>query len=527
MEQWRLLDTGVRSAFENMAIDEALLEAKARFNTPATFRFLQFSPNAVLVGLHQNVEQEVRVKFCKKNKIDINRRITGGGTIYFDTSQLGWEIIINKSHAIIPKKIEEVYEVMCRGTIAGLKKLKVIAEFRPKNDIEVEGRKISGTGGVEENGAMLFQGTLLTDFDVETMLRALRVPIEKLQYKKLSSMRERVTCLREQLGRVLPLPEIKKALIEGMQETFYIELVEEGLTDEEKKLFQEKISKFQSKDWIYNLRRPIIARQTLTARHKTKGGLIRVTLILDKKTGQIQSSLITGDFTVYPKRTIFDLETALKGCYIKDINQQILNFFKRKKPVIPGVVPQDFITTIDKALAKLKYREFGLTFEEANNVYTVVKPFEEISTIKHLLLPYCSKLTTCEYRHTKECTICGQCSISEAMKLAQEFDLEPIHITSYEDLESTLLTLKQAGFSAFIGSCCEAFYIKHLEDFEKIGLPGILINIDSKTCYELGKQREAYTGQFESQTHLKMNILRTVVEQVNKHLKEKKEHFEK
>jgi lipoate-protein ligase A len=57
----------------------------------------------------------------------------------------------------------------------------------------VRGRKIAGTGGTTEGAAFLFQGTLLVDLDVQTMLRALRVPMEKLNGHEIDSLRERVT----------------------------------------------------------------------------------------------------------------------------------------------------------------------------------------------------------------------------------------------------------------------------------------------------------------------------------------------
>ncbi|MDP7421878.1 MAG: lipoate--protein ligase family protein, partial [bacterium] len=181
METWTLLDTGVRSAAENSALDDVLLKCRNRDIIPNTLRFLKFSPNAVLVGFHQSTEQEVRIDYCSNNEIDINRRITGGGAIYLDEPQLGWELIASIGHPGIPKKVDDLYEKLCLGTVKGLQKLGVKAEFRPKNDIEVDGRKISGTGGAFEGSAFLFQGTLLTDFDVDTMLRSLRIPIEKLK----------------------------------------------------------------------------------------------------------------------------------------------------------------------------------------------------------------------------------------------------------------------------------------------------------------------------------------------------------
>ena len=83
MTIWRLLDTGVKSAAENIALDYALLQTRAKDCSANTVRFLQFNPPCALIGFHQTIEQEIRTDFCNENGIDINRRITGGGAIYF------------------------------------------------------------------------------------------------------------------------------------------------------------------------------------------------------------------------------------------------------------------------------------------------------------------------------------------------------------------------------------------------------------------------------------------------------------
>src|SRR5512139_2640147 len=221
METWRLLDTGARSASENMALDEILLELKAGEKIPPTLRFLQFSHPAVLVGHHQSVEEEVRLDYCREKRIEINRRLTGGGALYWGRQELGWEIYVSKKDPRIPLKIEDLYRRMGEAAAEGLGRLGVRARFRPRNDIEVRGRKISGTGGTELSGAILFQGTLLVDFDVDEMLRALRIPTEKLQEKEIESVRERVTCLKWEMGGRNPSPEkIKTSLAWGFSEAF-------------------------------------------------------------------------------------------------------------------------------------------------------------------------------------------------------------------------------------------------------------------------------------------------------------------
>jgi lipoate-protein ligase A len=114
METWRLLDTGACPASKNMALDETLLELKAQERIPHTLRFLQFSNPTVLVGHHQSVEEEVRLDYCQKKRIEINRRLTGGGALYWGRQELGWEIYISKTDSRIPSKIEDLYRRMGR-----------------------------------------------------------------------------------------------------------------------------------------------------------------------------------------------------------------------------------------------------------------------------------------------------------------------------------------------------------------------------------------------------------------------------
>ncbi|MDP7266158.1 MAG: DUF116 domain-containing protein [Candidatus Thermoplasmatota archaeon] len=513
METWTLLDTGVRSAAENSALDDVLLKCRNRDIIPNTLRFLKFSPNAVLVGFHQSTEQEVRIDYCSNNEIDINRRITGGGAIYLDEPQLGWELIASIGHPGIPKKVDDLYEKLCLGTVKGLQKLGVKAEFRPKNDIEVDGRKISGTGGAFEGSAFLFQGTLLTDFDVDTMLRSLRIPIEKLKDKELESVRERVTCLKWELGYLPEMDTIKAALVEGFAEVFEVEFRERELTTQEKEMLEEKLEYYRSDKWVYGIRRPIKHRSVLTSVHKAPGGLIRVSLVADIPNRRIQAALITGDFFAYPKRTIFDLEGLLKDASLvkSDMEFIINDFFSNRKIQIPGVKALDFIMAINKAIEKIDYLELGISHANVNRIFTVLHPFADIIDPSVLLLPYCSKLVGCDYRIRKDCDPCGGCSIGSGYELAIDNDMKPITILSFEYLTETLSQMKDEGVSSFIGCCCEAFYVKHIEDFEEAGVPGVIVDIDSETCYDLGKSKEAKLGDFEGQTHLDTELLTQVI----------------
>ena len=514
METWRLLDTGSLTAAENMALDEVLLELKAEERIPPTLRFLQFSPPCVLVGHHQSVEEEVRLDYCRSKGIEVNRRLTGGGALYWGTQELGWEICISKNHPSIPPRLEDLYRKMGESAARGLRHLGVRAHFRPRNDVEVQGRKISGTGGTELSGAILFQGTVLVDFDVNVMLRALRIPTEKLQGKEIESVKERVTCLKWELGFTPTLSQLKASLLKGFGESFGVTFDQQPLTPEEQNLLKAKLPYFSSPDYIFKVRESLPRRKTLTSILNAPGGLIRVSMAVDTKTRMINQILITGDFFAYPKRLIFDLESLLKNSKAtpSHVRELITSFFAEGKPQIPGVKEDHLIKAIEEAIQKIDLLPCGFDAEGTHHLFPVLKPFREVRKPDVLLLPYCAKEIECSYRNQKGCDECGRCSVGDAAQMARSFGMDVVTIQNYEDLEATLRQLKHSGVRSFVGSCCEPFYGKHRPDFERIGVPGILVDVERSTCYDLGQEKEASRGQFENQTHLNLPLLQKVLE---------------
>jgi len=349
---WRLLDTGELPAANNMTLEQVILTARRRDLIPNTLHFLQFSPHCALVGYHQAVELEVETEYCRAHGIDINRRISGGGSIYMDEGQLGWEIFALKDTPGIPKRREDLYRLMCESVVAGLAKLGIDARYRPLNDIEVGGRKISGTGGTEMGNSLLYHGTLLTDFDVDTMIACLKLPLKKLEDKQIRSFKERVICLREALGHVPPMPDIKKAMAEAFAEVLRVELEPGGLTEYEGTLMVEELPKFQSEKWIRGTRASQESNLTI-ADYKTPGGLIRISLRIDHPRRLIKSAFITGDFFAYPKRSILDLEAALKNSSSRpaDVLATVRRFFTGNDVKIPGVAADDFYHALCLAIS--------------------------------------------------------------------------------------------------------------------------------------------------------------------------------
>ena len=149
-------------------------------------------------------------------------------------------------------------------------------------------------------------------------------------------------------------------------------------------------------------------------------------------------------------------------------------------------------------------------------MFFVGEPPERFQGAGYLLLPYCAKPVDCRFRKRDGCAECGRCAIGEMYALARKKGLVPISINSYHHLERVLREIgrkgeREKGRKGFVGSCCEAFFIKHREDFERLGVPGVLVDIDSRTCYDLYKDAEAHAGRFDRETRLKEGLFRTVV----------------
>ena len=513
--QWRLLDLPPLTAAENMALDEVLLEIRGSGRSQDTLRFLQFKPATVLVGFHQSLQEEIRLSYCREQGIDINRRITGGGGLLFDENQIGWELICDKAFFGVGIPNANLFRRLCEPTVTALRGMGIDAAFRPRNDIEVAGRKISGTGGTDCDAAFLFQGTLLVDFDVETMLKCLRVPVEKLKAKEIDSVKKRVTCLAWELGRVPDSADIKAALADAFERHMGINLVPGGLTAEEEDLLAERLPYFQSQEWIDMIRPTYEKTEVVQGARKSPYGLVRVTMQLNMPRRVLKNVFITGDFLSFPARALFDLEAALRG---QPLNTEHLcgiihDFFNEGHIAIPDMNAEDICIPLRMAMEKAAIARHGIPIEHCNRIFTTNGSFDQVLAAgpQALLLPYCAKLKDCDLRFTKACRACGECSVGEAWALGHERKLRTVCITNFEDLMEELGKLKGQGVSAFIGCCCQPFYIKHAEDFDRMGLPGILIDIENTTCYELDQSEAAHQGQFRSQTSLNMPLLHSIL----------------
>jgi lipoate-protein ligase A len=347
----RVIDSGVTEGRLNIALGQALIERHRLGAIPDTLRFLRFPPTA-LIGRHQALGQEVDIGFCRRNDIGLVRRITGGGAIYLDPGQLGWELVIQRT-TLGGRDLTDAARRICEAAAAGLRQLGVDARFRPRNDIEVGGRKLGGTGGFFDGDTLFFQGTVLVDMDPARMLAALKVPRAKLEKRALDSAAQRVVTLMELLGESCPgMTAIQNALVTGFASDLGLEPGQGELDEETRRLAQQLYDEEIGQDEFVNeIEQPAGGNDLLKGEHTGPGGTIRTYLRLQGPGGnRIASTLITGDFFITPPRVIYDLEGALRGLPLDQVPGTLDCFFRDADIEVLSVGKEDFLLSLQAAI---------------------------------------------------------------------------------------------------------------------------------------------------------------------------------
>jgi len=171
----------------NLALEELLAAEYDR-----EFLMLWRNGPSVIVGRNQNTLAEIDPEAVRELGIPVVRRTTGGGAVYHDLGNFNYTVARTGRLTA-----HESFAESARAVVAALHRLGVPAEFSGRNDIVVDGRKISGSARRVLRERTLFHGTLLFDVDLSVLGRVLNPDTEKIRAKGITSVRARVMNLRE------------------------------------------------------------------------------------------------------------------------------------------------------------------------------------------------------------------------------------------------------------------------------------------------------------------------------------------
>ena len=160
---------------------------------PDAFFMWQVEPS-VIFGRNQVVEAEVNIPFCREHGIQMYRRKSGGGCVYADMSNIMFSYITSEDN------VNFTYNRYINMVVYVLRKLGVLATSSGRNDILVDGRKVSGNAFYHLPGRSIVHGTMLYDTNMQNMVGSITPNDQKLISKGVQSVRQRITFLKDYIS---------------------------------------------------------------------------------------------------------------------------------------------------------------------------------------------------------------------------------------------------------------------------------------------------------------------------------------
>ena len=274
---------GITDPQINLAIEEYVL--RTMDINEDSFLLFYINEPSIIIGKNQNTIEEIDTDFVEENGIKIVRRLSGGGAVYHDLGNLNYSFITKDDGESFRN-----FKKFTEPVVDALAKMGVKAELIGRNDLLVEGRKISGNAQFATQGRMFSHGTLMFDTEIDTVVSALKVRKDKIESKGIKSIRSRVANISEFLEEPMTIEQFRQEILNsifgGEENIKYRELTEEDW----KNIHELSKERYANWDWNYG-KSP---KFNMQHSHRFPVGSIDLRLQVDK--GIIKDVVIFGDF---------------------------------------------------------------------------------------------------------------------------------------------------------------------------------------------------------------------------------------
>lgn len=315
LAEWRLLNDGISDARHHFAVEEALARLLDQGHTSPTLRIRRVRP-AVFVGAYQNTWSEVDVEYCRAHDIQIVRRANGGGAVYQEMGSFCFSAFFRRE--LFAQSDEELYRLFAVPVIRTCADYGIAASFQGRNDLVVGQRKIYGSAQLSWYSAFVQSGTFLVNMNFDVMERALTPPALKFAGRTARSIRDRVTSLSNEVGRVVDTQEVIERFVVNTADIFGLRLVPGDLTNEELALADELLAvKYRTDEWNFGSRKAY----QLTVAERSEAGVLSLSVDLEGET--IHQARVTGDLLLSDRSELEFLEHSLAGISLQEAQAAI------------------------------------------------------------------------------------------------------------------------------------------------------------------------------------------------------------
>jgi len=305
--------------FFNLALEDYLLHERGE-----DFLILSVNRPSLVIGKHQVPHVEVDAFAAEEDGVAILRRISGGGTVYHDHGNVNFAFIRQSEKG---KQVD--FTLYTKPVISYLEKAGIKAVFGGKNDILVDGVKISGNAEHVFRERVLHHGTILFDASFEKMRKYLRPISEKYSSRGVASNRTTVTNIKSQLTGINSSDELMGSMMDFFSDYFPGLIKFELKAEESEKVISLAKSKYQTWEWTwaygpqYNFSSP--AKILGTAHHvkfQVKDGIIWKSEITGSPEMEAAGKLLIGC-----RHMLTDIEVCFRKNNILVERDELRNFF--------------------------------------------------------------------------------------------------------------------------------------------------------------------------------------------------------
>lgn len=281
----------------NLAIEEYLLQ---RIILPDDILLFYINEPSIIIGRNQNTIEEINPDVVEARGIKVVRRLSGGGAVYHDLGNLNFSFTMRSSQEEIAN-----FKKFTAPVVKALVEMGVPAEMSGRNDILVDGRKVSGNASYRTSKGLVSHGTLLFSADLSHLTDALRVKPGKIESKGIKSVRSRVANISEFLKEPMTVLEFRQKLLESLFAGCN-PVPQYHLTPADWEGIQ-ALSRERYQTWEWNYGRSPLFNIQKTHRFNTGEVDARIEVL----QGMITSVRFFGDF--FGQEDIGELERGLKG----------------------------------------------------------------------------------------------------------------------------------------------------------------------------------------------------------------------